>query len=402
MLKARKEQLSTIAKVLVMDQSIGKIISIFLDTFLAAYFYKISEQNILYLSIYNIVGWIIATMGAVLVSNIIKRKDKVKLYRFGIIVKSLYIFMIILMGEKIINYIYVIGIMYGISTATTGFPFNMIESENISEKERSKYIGYASVATEVISLTIPIVIGAYITIQSYQVAAVLILVFSILKLLLSFKIKNINMQEQKVNLREFYKVLRQNTTLKKLYIIEFFKGINRYGVMSLVVSLLIIYQTNNELELGSWTALFSLFTIIAMYLFGKYYNKDRKKKLLAISTIAMLISFGCILYKINMVSVILYNIVYYVFMNIILKITEVDLFDYSNQEPYKEQFNTEYFIFREIFLNTGRILGYLVLLVCVGITQEISYLNLLFIFIIISILIVSNVSGKLRKKEQSI
>lgn len=392
-------KLSTISKVLILDQSIGKIISIFLDTFLAAYFYKISEQNVLYLSIYNIIGWFIATIGAFCVANIIKRKNKVNLYRFGIFIKSLYIFMIILLGDKILNYVYVIGVMYGISTATTGFPFNMIESENISIKERSKYLGYASVATEIISLAVPILLGAYITIKSYEIAAILIFVFSILKLIISFKIKNENVQRERVNLKEFYNILKSDVNLKKLYVIEFFKGINRYGVMSLVVSLLIIYQTNNELELGSWTSLFSLFTIVAMYLFGKYYKENKKHKLLSISLVIMIVSFCCILYKINMITVIIYNIVYYVFMNIIWRITEVDLFDYSNIEPFKTKFNTEYFIFRELFLNIGRILGYVVLLVFVGITKNLSYLNILFIFIIISIIFVVIINNKLKIKE---
>ena len=35
------------------------------------------------------------------------------------------------------------GIISGISTATTGFPLNMIESENVSNNERSKYLGYS-------------------------------------------------------------------------------------------------------------------------------------------------------------------------------------------------------------------------------------------------------------------
>lgn len=393
-------KLNKSAKILILDQSIGKVISIFLDTFLAAYFYKISEQNIFYLSVYNIIGWFVATLGAFFVADIIKRKNKVKLYRFGTLVKAIYIFMIILLKEKIVDYVYIIGIMYGISTATTGFPYNMIESENISTKERSKYIGYSSVATELISLIVPILLGAYITISSYEVVAILILIFSILKLILSFKIENKNTQNSKVNLKDFYEILKKDVTLRNLYLIEFLKGINRYGVMSLVVSLLIIYQTNNELELGSWTSLFSSFTIVSMYLFGKYYKKNQKRKVLMCSMIVILISFATILYKINMVTVIIYNIVYYVFMNIILKITEVNLFDYSDKEPFKTKFNTEYFIFRELFLNIGRIIGYMVLLLFVGITQSLSYLNVLFIFISISIIMVIYISSNLKIENE--
>ncbi len=394
-LENNSKKISFISKILILDQSIGKIISIFLDVFLAAYFYKISNENILYLSIYNIIGWFVATIGAFLFANIIKTKDKVKLYRFGIFIESTYILMIIVLGEKIINYVCVIGIMYGISTATTGFPYNMIESENISNNERIKYVGYASAATETISFIVPILLGAYITIQSYQIAALLILVFSILKLIFSFYIKNKNVQKSKVNLKEFNKIYIKDKTLKRLYLVEFLKGINRYGVMSLVVSLLIIYQTNNDFELGSWTSLFSIFTIIAMYLFGKYYNKSDKHKMLIISLICSIISFVLVLYKINMTTIVIYNIVYYVFMNIILKITEINLFDYSNKEPFKTKYNTEYFIYREVFLNTGRVLGYMALLILVGITQNLYNLKIMFLIIALSIIAVVSISDKI-------
>ena len=392
----KKTKLSTIAKILILDQSIGKITGIFTDVFLAAYLYKITEQNILYLSIYNIVGWIVATICAFLVANIIKTKDKVKLYRFGIFVELLYIFMIIILGDKIIDYIYLIGIMYGIAVATNGFPFNMIQSESVSKEERSKYIGYLSVATETIGLVVPILLGAYISVKSYQIAAIVILIFSFLKLIVCFKIKNINVQKEKVDLKKYYKIIKQDNNLIKLYFIEFFKGINRYGVMSLVVSLLIIYQTNNELEIGGWTSIFSLFTIVSMYLFGKFYKKSQKNKLLFISMFAILISSCLILYKTNMITVITYNISYYVFMNIILKITEVNLFDYSNKEPFKTEYNTEFFTFRELFLNIGRILGYTMLLIFVGLTQNILFLNVIFIFIIISTIMVMVLSKKLK------
>lgn len=205
-MEKRDIKLAKGAKILILDQGMNKIMSIFLDTFLAAYFYKISEENIYYLSLYNIIGWIVATIGAFMLANFIKRKNKVMLYRFGTFVKSLYIFLIMILKEKIVDYVYVIGMMFGLATATTGFPFNMIESEQVSNEERSKYLGYKSVATELISLIVPILLGAYITFRSYEVAAILIFLFSILKLILSFWIKNQNVQKTKVNIKEFVSV----------------------------------------------------------------------------------------------------------------------------------------------------------------------------------------------------
>lgn len=385
-IKQQSNILSKSAKTLIIDQAIGKVINIFLDVFLAAYFYKITEQNILYLSIYNIVGWIVATIGAFIVSNYIKKKDKIKLYRFGIIIKSLYIFMIIVMGEKIINFVYLIGIMYGISIATTGFPFNMIESECINQKERTKYIGLSSVCTEIISFVVPIILGAYISLKSYQIAAIIILMFSIIKIINSFNINNKNIQTSNIRIKEFVGKLKKDRILKKLYIIEFLKGINRYGVMSLVVSLLIIYNTKNEFELGWISSLLSLCSILAMYAFAHLYKDKHKKFILNFSLIFLFVSFILVMININMKSIILYNISYYIFMNIILKITEVNLFNYSNKMDYKDRYNTEYFTFRELFLNTGRILGYTLLLVFVGFSHNLNNLKIIFVFIIVSVI----------------
>ena len=199
--KKEKIKLSFVEKILISDQAIGKIINIFLDVFLAAYFYKISDKNILYLCIYNIIGWIVATVGALIVKNYIKSKDKVKLYKLGTIIKAIYIFTIIVLGEKIISYVWLIGILYGISTATTGFPYNMIESENVNNKERAKYIGYSTAITEIMSLIVPLLLGAYISLKSYQIAGILIFIFSLIKVILTFKITNKNIIDDKTNLK---------------------------------------------------------------------------------------------------------------------------------------------------------------------------------------------------------
>ena len=393
-----KIKLTFTEKVLILDQGVGKIISIFLDVFLAAYFYKISDKNIFYLCIYNIIGWIVATICALMVRNYIKSKDKIRLYRFGAIIKAIYIFTIIVLGKNIISYVWLIGILYGISTATTGFPYNMIESENVDNRERAKYIGYATVGTEIISLVVPILLGAYINFKSYQVAGILIFVFSLIKIILTFKLKNRNVRDNKTNLRKFYSLYKKDKYLKTLYFIEFFKGINRYGIMSLVVSLLIIYNSSNEFELGGWTSMFSLITIISMYIFGKKYNKNYKKPILIISMIVMIISFFAILYRINITTIIIYNIIYYTLMNVVLKITEIDLFNYSNKEPYKSEYNTEYFVFREIFLNASRTIGYILLLLFVGLSMDLANLKIIFIVIIISIIMTVYLSLNLDKQ----
>lgn len=98
-------KLSKDAKLIIFDRALGNVIEIFLSTFLAAYFYKITQDNLIYLSIYHMIAWTVATIGAFLVSDYIKRKNKLNLYRFGTFLKMFYIFLIIILKENIINYV---------------------------------------------------------------------------------------------------------------------------------------------------------------------------------------------------------------------------------------------------------------------------------------------------------
>lgn len=386
------------ARILVCDKAIGKVIDIFLTTFLASYFYKISEQNMVYLAIYHIVTYIVATIGAFMVSGYIKRKDKIKLYRLGIAIKAFNIFLIILLKEKIVDYVCFIGIVNGITTATTGFPFNMIESEQVESKERSQYQGYKKAAEQMIGIIIPTFLGAYITFNSYEMAAILILIFSLLRFALSLFIQNKNIQEERLCLREFISRVKKDNKIKKLYHIEFLKGITIYGVMELVVSLLIIYELKNDLELGTWTSIFAILTVISMFWFAKYYKESRENKILKVSFLCILVSFVCMMVSIQLYTIIFYNIVYYIFVNILLNITETRLFNYSSQGVYKDKFNTEYFIVREVYLNIARVLGFFVLWL-VGITQNMSWLKILLLFITMALVFIIKISRDLNKEE---
>lgn len=211
----------------------------------------------------------------------IKRKNKVVLYRYGTFIKSLYVLLIIILKEKVLDYVWLIAIMYGISVSTTGFPFNMIESEIVNEKERTKYMGYKLAVGEITKVVIPIVLGAYITYTSYQVAAIMIFVVSIIKLINSCFIKNKNVIKDKLNLKECIQAIKENKKypIIKLYIIEFLKGMTVHWVLSIVISLLIIYEVKTDLNLGIWSSFFSICRIGTMLVFAKKYNNKNLKNI---------------------------------------------------------------------------------------------------------------------------
>lgn len=395
-----KEKLSFGSKIIILDRAIGNILDLFSNTFLTAYFYKITQDNMIYISIYYIIVWIAATIGALLVANYIKRKNKVVLYRCGIVILTVFILLIIILNERILDYVWLMAIIYGISVSTTGFPFNMMESELVSDKERTKYIGYKHAFGETTKVIAPIFLGAYITYTSYKTAAILVLVFSIIKLINSCFIKNVNVVKEKIDLRKFIDVVKEHSQypILKIYMIEFFKGITVNGVLDKIIALLIIYEVKTDLNLGIWSSIFSLCTILTMFVFAKKYNKNNSNMILTACSFSILISFILLLFSINITTIILYNLVYYIFIKIVFSISEINLFDYSNKPLFNKELNVEYFTFREISLNSGRVLGYIILLI-IGLTHNLEYLKIFFLFMTIALIITIRISKNINAKK---
>ncbi len=376
-------------KILILDNILCKVFSVFTGIFLSAYFYQISEKYVFQLALYNVVGWIVATLGAVFLADIIKRKDKIWFYRIGIIIKTIFAFTILILGQDITNHVISLGILYGLMTATNGFPFNMIESENITNGERIRYLGYGNALTGIVSIIAPLIIGRYITETSYTATAVPIIVITILELLISFFLKSKNKTTEKLNLKSFFKKFSKDKTLWKLYAIEFFKGVNRHGVMGLVASLIIIRALPNDTAIGDWSAIFAALGVVAMLIFGKYYKRKFQTVTIVTSTILIGISTILIMISPTFISIVAYNIACEVFLHLIEKISSANLFDYSTTGSYGTKYNVEYFTYRELFLNAGRIIGYLTLMILALSNILTETLNIMFVVVVISVVIMS-------------
>lgn len=385
----KNKKLSFPTKILILDNILCKIFSVFTGIFLSAYFYQISEKYVSQLALYNVVGWIVATLGAVFLADIIKRKDKIWFYRIGVIIKTIFAFTILILGQDITNHVISLGVLYGLMTATNGFPFNMIESENITNSERIRYLGYGNALTGIVSIIAPLIIGRYITETSYTATAVPIIVITILELLISFFLKSKNRTTEKLALKSFFKKFLKDKTLWRLYAIELFKGVNRHGVMGLVASLIIIRALPNDTAIGDWSAIFAALGVVAMLIFGKYYKRKFQTTTIVASTLLIGISTILIMISSTFISIVAYNIACEVFLQLIEKISSANLFDYSNNGIYKNRYNTEYFTFRELFLNAGRILGYLILMLLALFGVVSAAINTMFIVVIISIIIMS-------------
>ncbi len=139
-------------KILFSLRILKSILNNFVDVFLVLYFLTVSNSNILPLGIYKLVSVVAIWLVIFLVRNHCKSKGRIRFMRIGIVLYFIYFLSIILLKEKVVDYIYFIGLLYGLEEGFYYSVYNMIESDGVENKDRAKYIGTYTLTKNIISI----------------------------------------------------------------------------------------------------------------------------------------------------------------------------------------------------------------------------------------------------------
>lgn len=397
--KAKIQKLSRLTKVLIFDEALLQIVKLFFDTFLASYFYQVSPQSIFYLALYGFVSYATTIFLVIVLRNFIKRCNKVWLYRLGILIQLAFTLFVIIMGENIVDHVVLLGILYGFRGASNGFIANLFIAALVPKQERPGYYGYSAAILGIANLIFPLIFGAYITVTSFQEAAIAVVFLSGFRLVNSFFIKNTPREPRKFNLQAFLQVLKRDRKLKRIFLIEFLKGINLYGVMGLLATLLIVMHSENDFALGSWVAAFYAGNVIAMLIFARKYKRKYKRPVMLLLLAIVALGSFAILCEVNLVTVIIYNLSYYIAARLIEYITNIDVHDRAARKDFYPQYLMEFYTVREFLISTGRLIGYGALMaVATFANNSLFATNLLFAFVSLSLIAAVILSLTLRDK----
>ncbi len=146
-------------KILFCLRILKAILTSFVDSFFVLYFIEISNNNILPLGIYKLIA--VSTIYAVifLCRNFNKSKNRVMLLRIGILLDFVYFLSIILLKEKIVKYMYLVGILYGLEEGFYFSIYHILESDGINNEERAKFSGSYTAVQSILSIIFPLVFG---------------------------------------------------------------------------------------------------------------------------------------------------------------------------------------------------------------------------------------------------
>lgn len=395
-----KKKIKSEQNIIIIMDAIKKIMTIFLGPFLTAYFISTSTNSILNIAIYYIFTYATMALSTLVVAALAEKRNRIKIFRIGIILNFIYILIIILLKEKIINYLPIISILYGISASCYYFPYNLFIINKVKNTERTNYMVKLFITISVVGILFPIIFGSIITITNYILTAVIVLFISLIQIILSFFITdNHNGDLEEYNLKKAWLELKKNKQVINCLAGEFFIGMNICnGALETVMVILILNSFKTNINLGIITSIATLLSILVVKIYGLIYNKRDDKKVIMISSIIPVISLIIFLVLKTNTTVIIYKFSYVIFAEILSLVRKIKIFNLSNSKIVNKSNQCEFNAIREVTLNVGRVTGYTLLLLA-GLTQSAVVLNIVTIILTLSLLVMSINLTKVKKNN---
>lgn len=390
------------AKCLIASDLIYTITALFAEAFLVAYFLKITNENITQISIYMMIQYILVGIGNVIMGNFVKNNPNIrtKVLSAGIMIRALFILWIVILGEKLATDFIIIAIFNGISESLYWSTHELIFIDVTNNSNRKDYLSIKKILSTIVKIIAPIILGTSIELYSFTKIAVYVLVLSLIQVIISLQIEDkeltVRNNEEKYNLKKYIGEVRKDKYPKihKYYRLSLCFGMVD-SVMNTLVTIITIMTFKTSLNLGILTTIFSIFSMVSLYLYKKLYNKSSCKIMLSIYSLLILIGGGGLLINISKSTLIIYNFAYTVSICIIDAIYNMKKGDLVT-ECGIEKWKVEYVMIGSVFNNLSKVTGFTIMLL-VGIVNNMLVFKIFLLLVALCVPLYSKLVVDLEK-----
>ena len=349
-------------KVLYSLRVLKKILTTFVDSFLVLYFLDVSDSNILPLAIYKLVAIVSIYAVFLFTRNLAKSKHRINLLRIGIILDFIYFLTIILLKDKIVDYIYLVGMLYGLEEGFYYSVYNMIESDGVTNDERSKFLGSYTAISSILSIIFPLIFGSLIYATGFLKSLIIVLIIIALRIVLSFMFKDKNIpKSKKCDMMRYFKLTENNKRLKYLYKSTFYDALTfSESAFSYIVTIYVIKVFSNSFSLGVFTSIFNVITFIIGILYIKCLKKEYYPVTLKVFTVLTVLTLILMVFYCNPVTIVVFNLFQTIFKSLLDLMHGNSQSDLSNLDLIKKEYKVEYWLLNETYLFFGRVLSALI------------------------------------------
>lgn len=289
--------------------------------------------------------------------------DRISIYKIGIVFHSFFYFFVLLVREKITDYLIIFGIIYGIAMGFYWFGYHILTIDYTEIGKREKFYSITSIIASISSMLGPLISGFIIHIlpdlKGYYV------IFAISSFLMISSVVLVSPLKSRPILKP-YKIEDLIFTKNKKWLktmIGYFFLSSKDAISMFLISILVVKTTGSEFTFGKLAFFISLVSITTSYLLGKFSRPYlRNNYVITGAILYFLISF-ILIYKINFQTLVIYSIIASI-AEILIRIPfSAYAMDLISLDANINERKMEYIVARDIPIALGRVTSLVVFLI---------------------------------------
>ncbi len=308
------------------------IILIFVDLFLVANILKNDSlgqgtaYNIIQVGLFYVIYYAVLGLSYLWTGYFLKNHNKSIFVSIGSIGLTCTILFIYLLGDNLITFLPLVAFVYGFSFGFYSSGYHNLTAETISSKHQVRFFAVKRIAYQATYIIFPIAIG-YIADVNFSIMALIMVVLCVTLVVFSFLVKPKKVYKLSFNLRKFGRYIKKNKQstlpLKLAYLSNFFRGASS-DTFTTFLTILVWVAFQSNASLGTLQSVFTLCSLVTMFLYLRYYRKKRAKTflfpsiiLVSLAVIAIVCTTGT-----SIVAIVIFYAVYIILNTILVSISD--------------------------------------------------------------------------------
>jgi YQGE family putative transporter len=371
--------MSSKAKIMLVVSALFTLAMGLSNVFVNIFLWKNSNDFVLVAN-YNLMHYIFVPTTFIFAGWLSKKYNGIWSLRLGIIFFIMFFALILIVKDKIVDYIYPLGILFGIAAGFYWLAFHVLSFDFTSPDNRDTFNGFNGAITGISHAIAPL--AAALIIENSTGIRGYIIVFGItLALFVVLIIVSALLRTRKYGENLNYKYIFRNNN-KEWGNLR--KGIAAWGIrdviIGFVIAILIFDYTGSELTLGKFTFLAAIISCVAFLLEQKLIKPKRRVYSMQMGGILMMAAVLGLAAGIDYFALLFYIVLDSFFVPFFTVPMSSASFNIINSN-HEEDLRIEYVINKELVLNAGRILSISVLILMLSYLRNVKLLNYYLLFI---------------------
>lgn len=382
------QKLSRDLRLLIVFSALRNITDLFLGTFLVSFIMHLSASEIVAVSTYKLFEYAATCAGFFLLAHWCKRYNKVSVFALNLIPKIALLASIMFLGDRVVDFLIPLGMLYGFGAAMYHLPMNTMVGEKGTPAVMNRFIGTKNTVIYITKVAAPIVLGFFIDMGTYTNVAYVLFALSLVELGLTFFLTPSRHRSRRpVDFVGFFRCMMRFSVIREMFAMEVLRGFG-VGLLGTVITMYTVYMFQTDLNLGIFTTIFAVFSIITSWAFGRWGRRRYYPYILSVAMLLTLVAISIFVYRTTPITFLFYNLVYATAMILMDQICSVGMFNLSRSRCVTANHRVEYFVFRDFALFLGRWIGY-VGLMYIGVFGGYAWLRWYLVVITLAILLSS-------------